>query len=75
MEVIKIYQNYMFNKIPHTQELYFDNGAVRIVEDVVSVQQGNWFHLLTADGTEYITNPNKILFVRIKPTIKNGKRP
>ena len=56
----------MFNKPPHTQEIFFDNGSMRVVENVVKVEQGNWFHLLTEDGTEFITNPKRILFVRVK---------
>ena len=56
----------MFNLLPHTQEIFFDNGSVRVVHDVVEIEQGNWFHLQTKDGTEFITNPNRILFVRIK---------
>lgn len=65
----------MFNKPEHTQEIFFDNGSRRIVEDVVSVAQGTWFHILTKDGTEYITNPARILFVRInKPKHTDGTR-
>jgi hypothetical protein len=56
----------MFNRVPHTQEIFFDNGSMRVIENVVKIEQGNWFHILTKDGTEFITNPNRILFVRVK---------
>lgn len=60
----------MFNKPPHTQEIFFDDGSMRVIESVVKIEQGQWFHFLTADGTEFITNPRHILFVRIKPPKK-----
>ena len=55
----------MFNPPPHKQSVYFNDGSVRVVEDVVKVEQGNWYHLMTKDGTEYIMNPTNVNFVRI----------
>ena len=60
----------LFNKPPHKQEIFFDDGSVRVIENVVKIEQGRWHHILTEDGTEYITNPDRILFVRV---YKNGK--
>lgn len=55
----------MFNPPPHDQQIFFDNGSVRWIKDVVKIEQGNWHHFETAEGIEYITNPARILFVRI----------
>ena len=55
----------MFNPPPHKQEIFFDNNTVRVIEDVVYIEQGRWHHIKTKDGTEYITNPDKILFIRV----------
>ena len=64
----------MFNPPPHKQEIFFDNGSMRVIEDVVKIEQGQWFHLVTKDGTEFITNPSRILFVRIKPPKKDVRK-
>ena len=53
---------------PHSQEIFFDNNTVRGIDDVVSIERGQWFHIKTKSGVEFITNPNRILFIRIKPT-------
>lgn len=55
----------MFIPPPHDQEIFFDDGSVRVIKDVVYIEQGRWHHLRTKDGTEYITNPKRILFVRV----------
>lgn len=55
----------MFIKPPHDQQIFFDNKTTRWIRGVVHIEQGNWFHLLTEDGVEYITNPDRILFVRV----------
>ncbi len=68
----------MFNKPPHKQEIFFDNGSMRVIDEVVKVEQGRWFHLVSKDGTEFIMNPDRILFVRIKPSLlpsANSERP
>lgn len=52
---------------PHSQEVFFDNNTVRGIDDVVSIERGQWFHLRTKSGVEFITNPDRILFIRIKP--------
>jgi len=56
----------MFIKVPHKQEIFFDNGSMRVIDNVVKIEQGNWFHMMDKDGTEFITNPKRILFVRVK---------
>jgi len=55
----------MFTKEMFDQEVFFENGTKRFVRNIVKVEQGNWFHLLTAGGEEYIFPPDKILFVRV----------
>jgi len=56
----------MFIKPPHKQEIFFDNGSMRVIDKVVKIEQGNWFHHMDSNGTEFITNPKRILFVRVK---------
>lgn len=56
----------MFTEYPQNQEVFFENGSKRIIKNVIKIEQGNWFHLLTDDNNEYIINPNKILFVRVQ---------
>lgn len=51
----------------HDQEIFFDNGSRRTVHNVVDISRGTWWHLFTIEGTEYIINPEKVLFVRIEP--------
>ena len=60
----------MFIRPPHKQQIFFDNKTTRTIEEVVKIEQGNWFHLLTKNGTEYITNPDRILFIRVYPEKK-----
>lgn len=54
-----------FLKPPHDQQVFFDNNTSRWIRDVVHIEQGQWFHMMTASGVEYITNPNRILFIRV----------
>ena len=61
----------MFNKPPCDEEIFFDNGTVRWVRNIVYIEEGKWCHLMTKNGTEVITNPNRILFVRVYD--KSGK--
>jgi hypothetical protein len=63
----------MFIKPPHDQQIFFDNGTTRWVRDVKHIEQGNWFHLYTKSGVDYITNPDHILFVRVFPPGKARK--
>jgi len=54
---------------PHTQEIAFDNGQVRVLRNVVHVEQGKWAHIICEDdhgGSETIVNPDKVLFIRIR---------
>ena len=55
----------MFIKPPHDQQIFFKNGTTRWIRDVLHIEQGNWFHLMTADEIEYIVNPNNINFIRV----------
>ena len=54
---------------PHTQEISFDNGSMRVLRNVTHVESGKWVHIICEDGhggSETIINPDRILFVRIK---------
>ena len=55
----------MIIPFPHNQSIFFDNGQVEKVEDVVRIEKGNWYHLFTREGEEIITNPKRILFVKV----------
>jgi len=55
----------MFLPPPHKQEIYFNDGSIRVIEDVVRIEQGRWFHILTKDSKEYIINPDNVLFTRV----------
>lgn len=46
------------------QVIFFENGSKRYVDNVIKIEQGNWFHLLTKAGEEFIINPDKILFIK-----------
>lgn len=56
---------------PHTQEVQFDNGTKLTLRDVKKIEAGNWTHIIANDGKEYITNTDRILFVKIYP---DGKK-
>lgn len=54
---------------PHTQIIYFDNGASRVVRHIKEIESGNWTHLICDDdhgASEIIVNPSRVLFIRIK---------
>ena len=63
----------MFNFHPHTQEIFFDNDTVLVIRDVIHIEQGRWHHIMTKEGVEYITNPDRVLFVRVYKNKSNGK--
>jgi hypothetical protein len=54
----------MFVKPPCNEEIFFDNGTRRIVDNIKSIRQGTWWHLFT-DDAEIIINPNRVLFVKV----------
>ena len=55
----------MFIKTPHSQEIHFDNGSSRWVHNVVQIEQGKWYHLMTGESIEHIINPDRIVFIRV----------
>lgn len=67
---------------PFTQEIHFVNGSRQTIYNIIHIEQGEWFHIFTEDGGYYITNPEKILFVKnfgvlsdkIKTLIDNEKK-
>jgi len=64
----------MFIKNKFDQEVFFENGTKRFVRNVIRIESGNWFHLLTEEGIEYIFPPEKILFVRVMPSGKEERK-
>lgn len=60
----------MLNPPPHTQEVQFDNKTKLTLRNVVKIEAGNWTHILLKDGREYITNSDRILFVKVYPSDK-----
>lgn len=55
----------MFIKTPNDQQLFFKNGSQRWVRNVVHIEKGEWFHLITEQGIEYIIPPDNVLFIRV----------
>lgn len=55
----------MINKPPHTQEITFDNKTKLTLRDVERIEMGNWTHIVVKGGTEYITNTDRILFIKV----------
>jgi len=54
---------------PHTQILFFSNGARRPINNIIMVERGQWFHLYEENGTEWIVNPDNVLCVKVlKPS-------
>lgn len=49
----------------HDEEVHFNNGTRQTIRNIVSSEQGTWWHKKTKDGRYYIINPDKILFVRV----------
>ncbi len=50
---------------PHTQEIHFDNGEKLTLRNVGKIESGHWTHIIANGGKEYITNPDRILFVKV----------
>lgn len=55
----------MFIKPPHDQQIFFKSGHQRWVRDVIHIEKGEWTHMMTMSGIEYITNSNEIEFIRV----------
>jgi hypothetical protein len=55
----------MFTKVPHRQEIYFDDGSMRVISKVTKIEQGRWFHIVDDQDREFVVNPAKVLFVRV----------
>ena len=60
----------MLIKPPHTQEITFDNKTKLTLHDVQKIEMGNMTHIIANGGKEYITNTDRILFIKV---YKNGK--
>ena len=52
---------------PHTQEVQFDNGTKLTLRNVEKIESGNMTHIIANGGKEYITNTNRILFIKVYP--------
>lgn len=69
-------------KKPFNQEIHFVNGSRQTIYNIVHIEQGEWYHIFTESGEYFITNPEKILFVKnfgdlsnnIKDMIKHSKK-
>lgn len=48
----------------HDQIVYFIDGSQRYINNVVSIYQNKWTHLITEDHQEFIVNPDKVLYVQ-----------
>jgi hypothetical protein len=55
---------------PHTQEIAFDNGTKLTLRNVELIESGNWTHIIANGGKEYITNPTRILYVKVYKSSK-----
>jgi len=55
---------------PHTQEVQFDSGFKLTLRNVEKIEAGKWTHIIANGGKEYITNPDRILFIKVYPTEK-----
>jgi hypothetical protein len=60
----------MLIKPPHTQEITFDNKTKLTLHNVEKIEMGNMTHIIANGGKEYITNTDRILFIKV---YKNGK--
>jgi len=60
----------MIIKPPHTQEITFDNKTKLTLHDVEKIEMGNFTHIIANGGKEYITNTDRILFIKV---YKNNK--
>lgn len=61
----------MLTPYPQTQKIYFTNGSCRVIEKVMKVEEGKWTHIWDDAGTEYIVNPQHVLFIKVT---QYGKR-
>ena len=57
--------NNMFIKPPHDQQIFFKDGTERWIRNVIHIEAGKWFHLITEQDIEYIIPPDNIQFIRI----------
>ena len=60
----------MFIKTPCDQQIFFKDGSQRWIRNVVHIEKGDWFHLITEQDIEYIIPPENIKFIRV---YKQGK--
>ena len=57
--------NIMFIKPPNDQQIFFKDGSERWIRNVVRIERGKWFHLMTQQGIEYIIPPDSVQFIRV----------
>jgi hypothetical protein len=62
----------MFIKPPFDEQITFHDGVERWVRNIIHIERGEWYHLMTKDGVEYIFPPANIKFIRV---YKTGKAP
>jgi len=62
----------MFIEPPHDQEVHFMNNSNRMIRNVTKIEHGQWFHLQTEDGVEYIINPDNVTWVRVWGVPRDG---
>lgn len=55
----------MFTPTPHDQQIFLKDGTERWIRNVIRIERGKWFHLLTSDDTEYIIPPENVQFIRV----------
>lgn len=60
----------MFIEKKHNQEINFENGSKLCVHEIITIEEGNFIHLLTEKGIEYIVNKDKVLFTMVIPIVK-----
>lgn len=53
----------MFLKGKLNQTITFENKTECNVQNIIDIKVGNWVHLLTETGEEYIINPSKVNFL------------
>jgi hypothetical protein len=54
------------NVKPHTQIIHFIGGYKRTIQNVVSVWENEYTHILTGNGVEWIINKRNVLCVEKK---------
>lgn len=55
----------MFIKTPHDQQIFFKDGSQRWIRNVLHIEKGDWWHMITEKGIEYIIPADNIKFVRV----------